>query len=105
MVTGRYWNACAGLNTGVPCNPSSLHDLASAATTIHPDQHAEIFVPDGAGGVTLFAGSDGGVFSQHVGAGSDFNNQSWGDGNNVGLHTQQPCDAEMSKDGTVVSGL
>jgi len=105
VVIGRYWNACAGLNTGVPCNPSSLSDLTSAVTTTHPDQHAEVFVPDGSGGVTLFAGSDGGVFKQHAGTGADFNNQSWNDGQNVGLHTQQPYDAEMARDGTVVSGL
>lgn len=105
VVIGRYWNACAGLNTGVPCNPSNLSDLTSAVTTTHPDQHAEVFVPDGSGGVTLFAGSDGGVFSQHVASGADFDNQHWADGANVGLHTQQPYDAEMAKDGTVVSGL
>jgi MYXO-CTERM domain-containing protein len=105
VVFGRYWNACAGFNTGVPCNPSSLSDLTAAVTTTHPDQHAEVFVPDGTGGVTLYAGSDGGVFKQHVAQGGDLNNQSWGDGNNVGLHTQQPYDAEMAKDGTVVSGL
>ncbi len=105
VAIGRYWNACSNLNTGVPCNPSNLSDLTSAATTIHSDQHAEAFVPDGSGGVTLFAGSDGGVFKQHVASGGDFTNQDWGDGVNVGLKTQQPYDAEMSKDGTVVSGL
>jgi hypothetical protein len=105
VVIGRYWNACAALNTGVPCNPNSLSDLTAATTTTHPDQHAEVFVPDGIGGVTLYAGSDGGVFKQHVTLANDFSNQAWADGNNVGLHTQQPYDAEMAKDGTVVSGL
>jgi MYXO-CTERM domain-containing protein len=105
VVFGRYWNACAVINTGVPCNPSNLSDLTSAVTTTHPDQHAEVFVPDGRGGVTIYAGSDGGVFKQHVASGGIFDNQNWGDGVNVGLHTQQPYDAGMAKDGTVVSGL
>ena len=38
-------------------------------TTTHPDQHAGLFVPDGLGGVTLFAGNDGGVYKQHVAPG------------------------------------
>ncbi|MBJ7610533.1 MAG: hypothetical protein JF887_14060 [Candidatus Dormibacteraeota bacterium] len=103
VVIGRYWNACAALNTGVPCNPST--QSVFPGTTTHPDQHAAMFIPDGKGGVTLFAGSDGGVFSQHVAKGGDFNNNNWGDGNNLGLYTQQPYDAEMAVDGTVVAGL
>ena len=104
VVIGRYWNACAALNSGVPCN-GNIQSNPVPGTTTHPDQHAQMFVPDGAGGVTLFAGSDGGVFTQHVAKGVDFTNDSWGDGNNLGLNTQQPYDAEMAKDGTVVAGL
>jgi hypothetical protein len=104
IVVGRYWNACAALNTGVPCNPS-LKNNPLPGTTTHPDQHAALFLPDGKGGVTLFAGSDGGVYSQHVASGGDFTNDAWGDGLNVGLYSQQAYDAEISKDGTVVAGL
>ena len=103
-VVGRYWNACTVLSTGVPCNPD-LKSNPIPGTTTHPDQHASLFVPDAAGGgVTLYAGSDGGVFKQHVASGSDFTNDQWGDGQNLGLNTLQPYDAEIAKDGTVVSG-
>jgi hypothetical protein len=103
-VVGRYWNACAALSTGVPCNPD-LHSSPTGGSTTHPDQHAVLFVPDGSGGDTLYVGSDGGVFRQFVPAGGDFTNDGWGDGANIGLASLQPYDAEMAKDGTVVSGL
>ena len=104
VVIGRYWNACGSVNTGVPCN-ANLQNNPIPGTTTHPDQHAALFVLDGSGGVTLFAGSDGGVYSQHVAAGADFTNDNWGDGNNVGIYSQQPYDAEIANDGTVVAGL
>ena len=103
-VIGRYWNACAALSTGVPCNPD-LQSSPTGGSTTHPDQHAVLFVPDGAGGTALYVGSDGGVFRQFAPAGADFTNDGWGDGANLGLATLQPYDAEMAKDGTVVSGL
>ncbi|HVA59284.1 MAG TPA: LPXTG cell wall anchor domain-containing protein [Mycobacteriales bacterium] len=104
-VIGRYWNACSELNTGIPCNPDLKSNPIPGSTT-HPDQHAVLFVPDrSGGGETLYVGSDGGVFKQHIAAGGDFSNDSWGDGQNIGLSSLQPYDAEMSKDGTVVSGL
>ena len=104
VVIGRYWNACAAFNTPITCN-QNLKNNPIPGTTTHPDQHAALFVPDGSGGVTLFAGSDGGVYSQHVAAGGDFTNDNWADGNNVGLYSQQPYDAEVANDGTVVAGL
>jgi hypothetical protein len=64
-----------------------------------------MFVPDGTGGVTLYAGNDGGAYKQHLQAGQDFSNDNWGDGLNTGLNTLQPYDAQMAKDGTVVAGL
>ncbi|HVB26648.1 MAG TPA: hypothetical protein VNE21_01910, partial [Mycobacteriales bacterium] len=104
-VIGRYWNACSELATGVPCNPD-LKSSPIPGSTTHPDQHAVLFVPDATGGgVTLYVGSDGGVFRQHLAAGVDFTNDGWGDGQNVGLASLQPYDADMAKDGTVVSGL
>ena len=104
VVIGRYWNACSEAS-GQPCN-INLHNNPLPGTTTHPDQHAALFVPDATGGgVTLFAGSDGGVFKQHIASGGDFTNDGWGDGNNLGINSQQPYDAEMAKDGTVVAGL
>src|SRR5205085_7463056 len=61
-------------------------------------------VPDGVGGVTLFAGNDGGAYKQHLQAGQDFSNDNWSD-LNTGLNTLQPYDAQIAKDGTVVAGL
>ncbi|HET7450138.1 MAG TPA: hypothetical protein VFJ78_06035 [Gaiellaceae bacterium] len=99
-VIGRYWNACVQVIAGVNCaggNPVP-------GTTTHPDQHAGLFVPDGVGGVTLFAGNDGGAYRQHLQAGQDFSNDNWTDVN-AGLNTLQPYDAAIAKDGTVVAGL
>jgi hypothetical protein len=99
-VIGRYWNACVEVIAGVNCNGTE----AIPGTTTHPDQHAGLFVPDGTGGVTLFAGNDGGAYKQHVQAGQDFSNDTWSD-LNTGLNTLQPYDAQIAKDGTVVAGL
>ena len=104
VVIGRYWNACAAVNSPVNCNQNANNNPIPGTTT-HPDQHAALFVPDGSGGVTLFAGSDGGMYQQHVAAGADFSNDRWGDGSNLGIYSQQPYDAEIAKDGTVVAGL
>ena len=99
-VIGRYWNACLQVISGVNCSNTEV----VPGTTTHPDQHAGTFVPDGVGGVTLFAGNDGGAYKQHVQAGQDFSNDNWSD-LNTGLNTLQPYDAQMAKDGTVVAGL
>jgi hypothetical protein len=99
-VIGRYWNACLEEVAGVNCNGTEV----IPGTTTHPDQHAGMFVPDGVGGTTLFAGNDGGAYKQHVAAGADFSNDNWSDLNS-GLNTLQPYDAEIAKDGTVVAGL
>ena len=104
-VIGRYFGGttCAFLNTGLPVCPTN--NPPQPSTTTHPDQHGSIFVPDGQGGVTLVVGNDGGAYSQHVASGADFDNTQWGRGINEGLHTLQPYDAEMAKDGTVYAGL
>jgi hypothetical protein len=106
VVIGRYWNACGGVTTPVgPCNPNPFTGGAIAGSTVHPDQHADAMIPDGKGGVTLLIGSDGGAYSQHVAAGGTFSNDGWGDGLNATISAVQPYDAEMAKDGTIVSGL
>jgi len=101
-VIGRYWNACAFSIPGTQCNGAAS---PIAGTTTHPDQHAGLFVPDGAGGVTLLVGNDGGAYLQHVSAGQDFSNDGWGAGANVGLATLLPYHVAVAKDGTVVAGL
>ena len=106
VVVGRYWNgACGALNAPEPCNNNVLKNSPIAGTTTHPDQHAYAMIPDGKGGETLLIGSDGGVFKQSIASGGDFNNDNWGDGQNATLSALQPYDANMAKDGTIVSGL
>jgi hypothetical protein len=101
-VIARYWNACGAVLAGTQCTGAGS---PMPGNTTHPDQHTAALVPDGLGGVTLLAGSDGGFYHQHQPAGTDFNNDSWGPGLNVGLNTLQPYDVSISKDGTVVAGL
>jgi hypothetical protein len=108
-VIGRYWNACAvgpeALSVG-PCNPDPFTSGPIAGSTTHPDQHAAALIPDAkGGGVTLLVGSDGGAYKQHVAKGQNFNNNRWGNGLNATMSALQPYDAEMAKDGTIVSGL
>jgi photosystem II stability/assembly factor-like uncharacterized protein len=109
-VIGRYY----GNKTCTPLIISNSSPVCPAAsggtpppTTTHPDQHAGLWVPDGGsgGGVTLIVGNDGGVYKQHAASGEALDNTKWGAGNNNGLHTLQPYDAEMAKDGTVYMGL
>jgi photosystem II stability/assembly factor-like uncharacterized protein len=104
-VIGRYFGGttCAFLNTGLPACPTN--NPPQSSTTTHPDQHGSAFIPDGSGGVTLVAGNDGGAYSQHSTAAQDFDNTRWGRGINSDLHTLQPYDAAMAKDGTVYAGL
>ena len=78
--------------------------------TTHPDQHAGIFIPtgdlpEGDGGVCLFAGNDGGVFKQCVLPGQPFDNRAWGGGSNTGFYTLLPYGLGVAKDGTVWFGL
>jgi hypothetical protein len=101
-VIGRYWNACLLVVAGTQCSGAGS---PIPGTTTHPDQHAGLLVPDDLGGVTLYAGNDGGAYRQHLYAGQDFSNDNWGQGANIGLHTLQPYDANIAKDGTVVAGL
>jgi hypothetical protein len=107
-VIGRYYagETCTLLTAtnNLPVCPAAQGGTVPKTTT-HPDQHGGLFVPDGHGGVTLVAGNDGGVYRQHTAAAQPFSNSNWGAGDNLGLHTLQPYDAEMAKDGTVYMGL
>jgi photosystem II stability/assembly factor-like uncharacterized protein len=109
-VIGRYYGnkTCTPLliTNNSPVCPTAANGTPPPTTT-HPDQHGVLWIPDGgaAGGVTLVVGNDGGVYKQHAASGEALANTKWGAGNNSGLHTLQPYDAEMAKDGTVYMGL
>ncbi len=113
-VVGRYYANCTLLpaaNAALPVCPTAQNGELAPFTT-HPDQHGALYVPDGSGGVTLFAANDGGIYKQHTDATGDFSNANWGQGKpegrsgaNAGLNTLQPYDASMAKDGTVYMGL
>jgi hypothetical protein len=103
-VIGRYWNSCGPFTFGQGFNCNGT-EATLGGTTTHPDQHAAMMIPS-AGGVTLYAGSDGGLFKQTANAAHpQFDNESWGDGTSGNMNTLMPYDAEMSKDGTVTAGL
>jgi hypothetical protein len=85
--------------------PACPTESGYGSTTLHADQHDGIFVPDGSGGVTLYAGNDGGVGNQHVAGNMPLSNAGWGRGLNNGFNTLMPYSAVMAKDGTVYAGL
>jgi photosystem II stability/assembly factor-like uncharacterized protein len=103
QVIGSY-TANGGACLVVPEQCGTKQAVAGNTTT-HPDQHAGYLIPDADGGVTLLAGNDGGVYTQHATSGDDFDQLSWGDGANEGFHTLLPYGAAMAKDGTVYAGL
>lgn len=104
-VIGRYFSdqSCMGLNLGLPACPTERPPMNGSTT--HPDQQAGIWIPDGAGGVTLAVGNDGGFYRNHVAAGVELDNGGWGNGSQSGLDTLLPYDAAMANDGTVWAGL
>jgi hypothetical protein len=93
---------CLFLVLSFPACPTSA---GYGSTTLHPDHHDGLFVPDGQGGVTLYDGNDGGVGVQHVGSGQPLTNAGWGRGLNNGFNTLMPYMAVMAKDGTAYAGL
>ena len=74
------------------------------STTTHPDQHVGLYIADGAGGVCLFVGNDGGVFKQCVDAGLPMTQAGWGAGANEGFYALLPYGLAVAKDGTVWQG-
>jgi hypothetical protein len=108
-VVGRYYagETCTLLNAtnGLPVCPVA-EGGTTPETTTHPDQHGYLWLPDASGGgVTLFAGNDGGVYKQHLAPGESLSNDRWGRGASAGMNTLQPYDAAMAKDGTLYMGL
>ena len=104
-VIGRYFSGetCLFLDAQ-PC-PTDDGDILEATTTTHPDQHAAIFIPQIGGGAKLVVGNDGGVYTQTVGPGDEFQNSNWGVGSNDGFNTLLPYHAVIANDGTVWMGL
>jgi hypothetical protein len=108
-VIGRYFSGdtCLFLSLGapVPFCPTDREDALEATTTTHPDQHQGVFIPDGAGGVNLVVGNDGGVYRQEAPGGAAFSQAGWGNGSNTGMNTLLPYHAVLSGDGTIWMGL
>ncbi|MCW2778187.1 MAG: hypothetical protein JWN17_1912 [Frankiales bacterium] len=108
-VVGRYFSedSCGGLNTPINYCPLSNKPTGTLGDTTHPDQHAGLWAPTKgtAGGVTLLAGNDGGVYKQTLAPGEALDNDKWGKGINNGFTTLLPYDVSMAKDGTSVMGL
>jgi hypothetical protein len=106
-VVGRYYagTSCLFLQTGLPVCPTDRDDPVTATTTTHPDQQSATFIPTGEGGATIVVGNDGGVYTQQVDAGEDYQNTGWGAGSQKGLNTLLPYDAVIAKDGTAYAGL
>lgn len=104
---GRYFSGetCLFLSPPVPVCPTDHGDPLDATTTTHPDQHAAIFIPQVGGGVKLVVGNDGGVYTQRVGPGVEFENANWGVGANRGFNTLLPYHAAIADDGTLWMGL
>jgi len=105
-VIGRYFSgeSCLFI-TGLPACPTDRGDVLEETTTTHPDQHAAIFIPQVGGGVKLVVGNDGGVYTQMVGPGDEFQNSNWGVGAQDGFNTLLPYHAAIANDGTVWMGL
>ncbi|MEA2682437.1 MAG: hypothetical protein QOK05_765, partial [Chloroflexota bacterium] len=103
VVIGAYTGGtgCFNLVLSFPACPTQA---SQGHTTTHPDHHDGIFVANN-DGVTLYAGSDGGIFNQHVAPDGAFSNANWGRGLNNGFNTLMPYSAVMAKDGTMYAGL
>lgn len=108
IVAGRYFagDTCTFIiitNALPACPAAPGGDVPD--TTTHPDQHGALWIPDGNDGVTLMVANDGGIYQQHRAEGEELSNDEWGTGSNAGLHTLQPYDIGIAKDGTAYMGL
>lgn len=92
---------------GTPVCPTSSSQVSLNRTTTHPDQQAGLFIPDGSGGVLLFAGNDGGAYRQRSTSPTTdaLSNDKWGDGINNDRYTLMNYGVAVAKDGTVWYGL
>lgn len=77
---------------------------ATGRTTLHPDQHAAIFLP-GAAGSTLVVGNDGGAYTQKVPRLGNLSPAGFGKGAQEGFHTLLPYGVAVARDGVIYAGL
>jgi hypothetical protein len=84
---------------------SAKQRLTPGNTTTHPDQHANIWIPDGKGGVTLVVGNDGGAYVQKLASGQEVTQSGFGQGADSGFHTLLPYGVDIARDGIVYAGL
>ncbi|MCU1592970.1 MAG: hypothetical protein JWO12_362 [Frankiales bacterium] len=106
-VFGRYFSGSTCLALNNPLGGFCPTTGGQQGSTVHPDQHAAMYVPKGVN-ATLVVGNDGGAYAQAQQTGNSttpYDNDHWGNGINHGMHTLLPYDAEMAKDGTVYGGL
>ncbi len=106
-VVGPYFagDTCLFLSTGLPACPTTGDPTVNNNTTTHPDQHSATFLPSSGGGSTIVVGNDGGAYTQTAGPSEKFSEGKWGRGANQGFNTLLPYDAQISKNGTIFSGL
>jgi hypothetical protein len=121
QVINKYWDTVGVLEPGTGGTPAGL-PYYGGITTTHPDQHIGLFVKTAAGS-RLYAGNDGGVWSQDTGlvvtgqntgatdlstcqvpkATTGLSNCDWASLND--LPTVLPYHANMKPDGVIVAGL
>ncbi len=107
-VIGPYTantGACIVILLMPACGAAQSQKPDEAAYTTHPDQHAGIWIPDPDGGVTLIAGHDGGVNTQHVPAFGELTTGGFGVGSQDGFHTLLPYGVDVANDGIIYAGL
>jgi hypothetical protein len=121
QTINKYWDTVGVLEPGTGGTPAAI-PYYGGITTTHPDQHIALFVKTTAGS-RLYAGNDGGIWSQDVGrvvsgtnsgaadittceipkATTGLSNCDWRSLND--LPTVLPYHANMKPDGVIVAGL
>ena len=121
QVINKYWDTVGVLEPSTGGTPGGI-PYYGGITTTHPDQHTALFVKT-TGGSRLYAGNDGGIWSQDVGpvvkgtnsgatdlstcevpkATTGLSNCDWASLNN--LPTVLPYHANMKPDGEIIAGL
>ena len=121
QVINKYWDTVGVLEPGTGGTPAGL-PYYGGITTTHPDQHIATFVKTTSGS-RLYAGNDGGIWSQDTGlvvggqntgqtdlttceapkATTGLSNCDWKSLND--LPTVLPYHANMKPDGVIIAGL
>ena len=121
QVVNKYWDTVGVLEPSTGGTPAGI-PYYGGITTTHPDQHYAVFVKT-TGGSRLYAGNDGGIWSQDTGpivkgtnsgatdltvcevpkATTGLSNCDWSSLND--LPTVLPYHANMKPDGEIIAGL